>query len=51
MFIIKRNNKRFNNKTFATYDQAKAAARRIATRLRGFYKDGITDVGLAVSAK
>jgi hypothetical protein len=51
MFIIKRNNKRYNSKTFTSYNQAKAAARRVATKLRGQYRDGIRDVGLSVVAK
>lgn len=28
MYIIKRNNRRFNNKTFATYEEARSYARK-----------------------
>lgn len=51
MYIIKLGNKRYNSKTFVSYDQARNYARKLITKRAGRYYDNIGDFGFAVVAK
>lgn len=51
MYIIRRNNKRYNNKTFLTYEEARKYVRRTITKLVGGYVDSFTPLGFNIVAK
>ncbi len=48
MYKIYRNNRRYNNKTFDTYESARKYVRRIITKLYG-YHDDYTSFGFKVA--
>lgn len=48
MYIIKRNNKRYNNKCFETYESARKYVRRLVTKVAGMYHDDYTKFGFQV---
>ncbi len=47
-FKILRNGKRYNNKVFNTYEEARKYVRRLVTKLAGRYIDGYTQQGFQV---
>jgi hypothetical protein len=49
MYKIKFLNKRFNSKTFATYEQARQYMRRWTTKHLGFRVDNIGDLGFSIT--
>lgn len=49
MYKIKRFGKRFNNKCFATYEDARKYVRRKVTQMIGYYKDDYTCVGFTIT--
>ena len=51
MYIIKKNNKRFNNKTFDSYEEARKYVRRTVTKLVGGYVDSFSPLGFSIVAK
>lgn len=51
MYIIKLGNKRFNNKSFGSYESARKYVRKAITARFGKYQDNIGDVGFAIVAK
>lgn len=48
MFKITLRGKRFNNKTYPTYEEARKAVRRIVTKRIGRYVDSYTGFGFHV---
>lgn len=48
MYKIKRFGKRFNNKCFATYEDARKYVRRLVTKVAGMYHDDYTKFGFQV---
>jgi hypothetical protein len=51
VYIIKLGNKRFNNKTFASYEAARKYVRKAITKRFGRYQDDITSAGFSIQAK
>lgn len=51
VYIIRLGNKRFNSKTFASYDAARNYVRKLITKRAGGYRDNIGDFGFAVVIK
>lgn len=51
VFIIKRNNKRYNSKKFSSYEDARKYVRRLVTKLEGTYQDGYTFLGFTIQGK
>jgi hypothetical protein len=51
VFIIKFGKKRFNNKTFPSYEDARKYVRRTITQRFGKYADSITPYGFSIAAK
>lgn len=50
-YIIKLGNKRFNSKTFPTYEAARKYVRKIITQRFGKYQDSIGEAGFSIVAK
>lgn len=50
-YIIKLGNKRFNNKTFLTYEEARKYVRKQITKRFGRYQDSIGSAGFAIVNK
>jgi hypothetical protein len=50
MYKILRNEKRYNTKTFPSYEEARKYVRRIVTRLTGSYRDSYTGLGFRIVA-
>lgn len=48
MYKILFNNRRYNNKVFSSYEEARKYVRRLITRLLGNYSDGYTEFGFKV---
>ena len=48
MYIIKFNNKRFNNKLFDSYEAARKYVRRKVTERFGSYRDDYTSLGFKI---
>jgi hypothetical protein len=48
MFKILKNNRRFNSKTFQSYEEARKYVRRLVTKLHGMYFDDYTWAGFQV---
>lgn len=48
MHKILRNGKRYNSKTFLTYEEARKYVRRVVTRLTGTYRDSYSDLGFRI---
>lgn len=51
VYIIKLGNKRFNNKTFASYEEARKYVRKQITKRFGGYQDSIGAVGFSIVTK
>lgn len=51
MYVIKLDNKRFNNKVFKTYEEARKYVRKYITKTVGRYFDSIGQLGFSISAK
>lgn len=51
MYIIKFLNKRFNSKSFTSYEAARKYARRLITKRTGRYDDSITKFGFTIATK
>jgi hypothetical protein len=49
MYKIKRFGKRFNNKCFTTYEEARKYVRRKVTQLAGKYYDDYTFLGFSIT--
>lgn len=49
MYKITRFGKRFNNKSFPTYEEARKYVRRKVTQLFGFYADDYTFAGFSIT--
>lgn len=49
MYKILFNGKRYNTKTFASYEECRAYVRRLVTRLVGHYHDAYTEFGFKVA--
>ena len=50
MFVIKRNNKRYNNKKFESFEAARKYVRRTVTKVVGRYHDDYTQFGFKIQA-
>lgn len=50
-YIIKYLGKRYNSKSFTSYEDARKYVRRLVTRLTGVYKDSYTTVGFTIEPK
>lgn len=50
-YIIKFLNKRYNNKVFKTYEDARKYVRKIITKRVGQYNDSIGQFGFSIVAK
>jgi hypothetical protein len=50
-YIIKLGNRRFNNKVFATYEDARKYVRKLITARMGRYQDNIGEAGFTIVAK
>lgn len=50
-YIIKYLGKRYNNKTFPTYEAARKYVRRLVTKLSGHYADSYTKLGFNIVTK
>lgn len=50
-YIIKFMNKRFNNKTFDSYETARKYVRKLITARTGRYQDSITDLGFSITTR
>ena len=50
-YVIRLGGKRFNNKTFATYDSARNYVRKLITKRFGRYQDNIGSVGFSIDSK
>ncbi len=48
MYKIIRNGRRFNTKTYNSYEEARKAVRRLVTRLTGGYRDSFGFAGFAI---
>lgn len=48
MYILKRDNKRFNQKLFTSYEEARKYARRKITEFSGRYFDNIGTAGFSI---
>lgn len=42
-------NRRYNSKTFSSYEEARKYVRRLVTKLFGEYKDGYTSLGFNIA--
>ena len=51
MFIIKFNNKRYNSKSFDSFEAARKYVRRTITKKFGAYSDAYTQYGFSIQAK
>lgn len=51
MYIIKLGNKRFNNKSFTSYEAARKYVRKAITKRLGKYQDSIGEAGFTIVAK
>jgi hypothetical protein len=51
VYYIKLGNKRFNSKSFESYEQARKYVRRIITKRFGAYRDDIGEVGFSIESK
>lgn len=51
MYIIKFLNKRYNSKSFPSYEDARKYVRRLVTKLTGSYRDDYTKLGFQIIAK
>lgn len=51
MYIIKRNGKRYNSKTYDSYEAARKHARRAITRIFGHYVDSISTAGFSIESR
>lgn len=51
MYIIKRNNRRYNNKAFTSFEEARKYVRRTVTKIAGTYRDDYTCFGFSIQAK
>jgi hypothetical protein len=51
MYIIKFLDKRYNSKTFESYEAARKYVRRLVTKVTGAYQDSYTQVGFSIVAK
>jgi hypothetical protein len=51
MYTIKFLGKRYNNKKFASYEDARKYVRRLVTRVTGAYQDSYTQVGFSIAAR
>lgn len=49
MYKILRFGKRFNTKTFDSYESARKYVRRLVTKLDGKYSDGYTSLGFQIA--
>ena len=51
MFFIKLGNKRFNSKSFPSYEAARKYVRRLITKRFGRYSDRIGEAGFSIDSK
>lgn len=51
VYFIKLGNKRFNSKSFTSYNAARNYVRRIITKRFGKYRDAIGEVGFSIDSK
>lgn len=51
VYIIKRDNRRYNSKTFDSYEAARKYVRRTITYLTGSYSDDIRKHGFSIVSK
>lgn len=51
MYIIRNNGKRFNSKTFPSYEAARKYVRKLITKRVGRYFDSISQFGFSIEAK
>ncbi len=51
MYIIRFMNKRYNNKVFSSYEEARKYLRRKITELNGAYQDSFGALGFSIQAK
>lgn len=51
MYIIYLGPKRFNTKSFKSYEAARSYVRKLITKRFGKYQDGIGEVGFSIVAK
>lgn len=49
MYVIKRDNKRFNTKSFCSYEDARKYLRRKITELTGMYFDSFSKFGFSIT--
>jgi hypothetical protein len=51
VYFIKLGNKRFNSKSFDSYEAARKYVRKIITKRFGAYRDDIGEVGFSIESK
>jgi len=51
MYKIYKDDKRYNNKVFDSYEEARKYVRRKVTQLNGFYEDCIGWLGFSIKAE
>lgn len=51
VYIIRNNGKRFNSKTFPSYEAARKYVRKLITKRVGRYFDSISQFGFSIEAK
>lgn len=50
-YIIKLFGKRYNSKSFATYEEARKYVRRLVTKLTGTYRDDYSKLGFQITTR
>lgn len=50
-YIIKRNNRRYNTKTFNSYEEARKYVRKLVTKIAGRYNDAISSFGFSIAVR
>jgi hypothetical protein len=51
VYIIKLLGKRYNNKKFNSFEEARKYVRRKGTEITGSYRDSYTDLGFQITTK
>lgn len=51
VYVIKLTGKRYNNKTFPSYEEARKYVRKLITKQKGQYFDSISEFGFSIEAR